>query len=88
MTIAVLKELREELLGMIDGYEESEGHDQRISRLVDLVEKASDELAEAYAALTTAATSRAVHLTTPGVWEQAYSGVIARAKTDHSKVVV
>jgi hypothetical protein len=88
MTMAALKQLRDELHDMIDGGTECTGHDTKITMLIDLAERASDELAEAYAALACAANIRAEDRTNPGVWEHAYAGVIARAKTDHAKVIV
>jgi hypothetical protein len=44
---------------MIDGGTECTGHDTKITMLIDLAERASDELAEAYAAVACAANIRA-----------------------------
>lgn len=76
MTMAALKGLHEAL--------EHSG----ATELAEMVEAASHELAEAYAALSCVANIRAEQRLNPGVWEHAYADVIARAKRDHATVIV
>lgn len=87
MTMAALKQLADELHDMIDGGTECVGHDTKITMMIELAKRAGDELAEAYAALACVANIRADQRVNQGVWEHAYAAVIARAKTDHVKVI-
>jgi hypothetical protein len=87
MTMTVLQEMADELRDMIDGSTETRGRDTRITLLIDKVESASHELAEAYAAIASVARIREAQRVKPGVWEIAYSNVIERAKADHTKVI-